>query len=43
MRDGKPLPRTIDEYIARFPPDIQDILQKVRNTIAKAAPKPKKR
>ena len=29
---------TIDEYIATFPVDIQAILQKVRETIRKAAP-----
>jgi len=38
MRAGKPVPRTIDEYVATFPPDIQAILQKVRTTIGKAAP-----
>ena len=32
-------PATIDEYIALFPDDIQAILQKVRATIQKAAPK----
>ena len=31
-------PTTIDEYIAAFPADIQDILQKVRETIKTAAP-----
>jgi uncharacterized protein YdhG (YjbR/CyaY superfamily) len=31
-------PKTIDEYIADFPPDVQDILQKIRATIRKAAP-----
>ena len=29
---------TIDEYIANFPKDIQDILEEVRATIRKAAP-----
>lgn len=29
---------TIDEYIATFPADVQAILQKVRETIHKAAP-----
>jgi uncharacterized protein YdhG (YjbR/CyaY superfamily) len=29
---------TIDEYIAGFPPDVQEILQKIRATIRKAAP-----
>ena len=30
---------TIDEYIATFPADVQAILQKVRATIRKSAPK----
>jgi uncharacterized protein YdhG (YjbR/CyaY superfamily) len=29
---------SIDEYIATFPQDIQDILEKLRSTIRKAAP-----
>lgn len=31
-------PRTIDEYIAGFPPDVQDKLRKLRATIREAAP-----
>jgi uncharacterized protein YdhG (YjbR/CyaY superfamily) len=31
-------PQTIDEYIAAFPPNVQDILQKIRTIIAQAAP-----
>lgn len=31
-------PKTIDAYIAAFPPDIQAILQKIRATIRAAAP-----
>ncbi len=31
-------PKTIDEYIAGFPQDVQETLQKVRMTIRKAAP-----
>lgn len=31
-------PATIDEYIAGFPADIQELLEKVRATIHKAAP-----
>jgi uncharacterized protein YdhG (YjbR/CyaY superfamily) len=31
-------PRNIDEYIARFPTDVREALQKVRLTIRKAAP-----
>lgn len=34
----QPAPKTIDEYIAGFPPDVQEILEKVRMTIRKAAP-----
>lgn len=32
-------PKDIDEYIAGFSPDVQKILQKIRSTIRKAAPK----
>lgn len=31
-------PKTIDEYISAFPPDIQAILEKIRQTIRQAAP-----
>jgi uncharacterized protein YdhG (YjbR/CyaY superfamily) len=31
-------PRDIDEYIAGFPRDVQQILRKIRQTIRKAAP-----
>ncbi len=31
-------PQTIDEYIAGFPPDVQETLQEIRRTIRKAAP-----
>ena len=31
-------PKTIDEYIAGFPEEVQDLLNKVRTTIQKAAP-----
>ncbi len=37
MTDKKPF-TTIDEYISSFPADIQVILEKVRQTIHKAAP-----
>jgi uncharacterized protein YdhG (YjbR/CyaY superfamily) len=30
--------RNIDDYIAGFPPDVQAILQKIRQTIREAAP-----
>ncbi len=38
MKTAERAPRTIDEYIAGFPPDVQAILQKIRATIRKAAP-----
>jgi len=31
-------PRTIDEYISAFPPDVQSILRKIRLTVRAAAP-----
>ncbi len=34
-------PQTIDDYIAGFPTDIQDILQDIRATIQKTAPEAK--
>jgi len=34
----KPPPKSIDEYIERFPENIQVILQKIRLTIKRAAP-----
>src|SRR5687767_6531634 len=39
-KDKKMAPKfqTIDEYIASFPKDVQDILEKVRETIKEAAP-----
>lgn len=38
MMAEKTEPKTIDEYIAAFPDDVQEILQRVRATIRKAAP-----
>ena len=38
MKTDRPHARNIDEYIAGLPPDVQDILQKVRLTIQRAAP-----
>ncbi len=38
MRTDSPHAGSIDEYIAGFPPDVQQILQKVRTTIKEAAP-----
>jgi uncharacterized protein YdhG (YjbR/CyaY superfamily) len=34
----KGIVKTIDEYIAAFPKDVQEILEKIRATIRKAAP-----
>jgi uncharacterized protein YdhG (YjbR/CyaY superfamily) len=38
MRTNQRAPKSIDEYIARFPNDVQEILGKLRMTIRKAAP-----
>ncbi len=38
MKTSHTAPRTIDEYIAGFPRDVQALLKKVRATIRKAAP-----
>ncbi|MEK6323867.1 MAG: DUF1801 domain-containing protein [Acidobacteriota bacterium] len=38
MRTNRPAPKDIDEYIAGFPSDVQEILEKIRMTIRKAAP-----
>jgi uncharacterized protein YdhG (YjbR/CyaY superfamily) len=38
MRTDQTAPTNIDEYIAGFPPDVQEILEKIRVTIRKAAP-----
>lgn len=38
MKTNKTIPKDIDEYIASFPKDIQEILEKLRTTIRKAAP-----
>ncbi|MEX6688539.1 DUF1801 domain-containing protein [Danxiaibacter flavus] len=37
--DKKSPAATVDEYIAGFPQDVQEVLQSVRTTIQKAAPK----
>jgi uncharacterized protein YdhG (YjbR/CyaY superfamily) len=39
MKAKQKKPTTIDEYIADFPPDVQPLLEKVRASIRKAAPK----
>lgn len=38
MKNEQTVARDIDEYIAGFPKDVQEILQKIRRTIRKAAP-----
>lgn len=39
MGPGPATPTTIDTYIAGFPEDVQAILQKIRVTVQKAAPR----
>ena len=38
MRTKQTAPQNIDEYIAGFPMDVQEILEKIRRTIREAAP-----
>ena len=38
MQTRPTAPRTIDEYIAGFPPEIQALLEKIRATVRRAAP-----
>ncbi len=38
MRANQTAPKNIDAYVAGFPNDVQEILQKIRRTIRKAAP-----
>jgi uncharacterized protein YdhG (YjbR/CyaY superfamily) len=38
MTTGKIVPKNIDEYIAGFPKDVQEVLEKIRMTIREAAP-----
>lgn len=38
MKTDRPHAASIDEYIAGFPPDVQQILQRIRSTIRRAAP-----
>lgn len=39
MKSGQTAPKTITEYIAGFPPEVQEKLETIRATIRKAAPK----
>lgn len=38
MRADQAAPKDIDEYVAGFPKDVREILEKIRMTIRKAAP-----
>ena len=38
MKTVQAAPITIDDYIAGFPPEVQEILEQVRSTIRQAAP-----
>ena len=38
MKADQTVPKTIDEYIAGFPKDVQEILEQIRMTIREAAP-----
>jgi uncharacterized protein YdhG (YjbR/CyaY superfamily) len=38
MKESPTVPGTIDEYIAGFPKDVQDILESIRRTISEAIP-----
>ena len=38
MTTSQTAPKNIDEYIARFPDDVRQTLEKIRMTIRKAAP-----
>ena len=39
MEHGQGKPKNYDEYAARFPKDVQQLLQQIRLTIRKAAPR----
>lgn len=43
METDKSTPKDIDQYIARFPAEVQEILEKVRLTIREAAPDAKEK
>jgi uncharacterized protein YdhG (YjbR/CyaY superfamily) len=38
MEDNKAVPNSIDEYISNFPPEIQEILNTIRQVIKESAP-----
>ena len=43
MESDLAVPSTIDEYIANFPKDIQEILEKIRSVVRTAAPDSKEK
>ena len=43
MQEKKEQPTTVDEYIAQFPEDVQQILSKVRTVIKASAPAAKEK
>ena len=43
MGTDKSTPKDIDEYIAGFPQDVQEILEKIRATVREAAPEAKEK
>lgn len=43
MKTGEQAPTTIDDYIATYPPKVAAILQRIRETIQKAAPEAEER
>jgi uncharacterized protein YdhG (YjbR/CyaY superfamily) len=38
MKSDETAPKTVDEYIAAFPNEVQDLLEKIRATIRQTAP-----
>jgi uncharacterized protein YdhG (YjbR/CyaY superfamily) len=38
MATGRDTPKSIDEYIAGFAPEVRAVLEEIRSTVAKAAP-----
>ncbi len=43
MENNKPVPATVDEYIAGFPEDVRQVLNKMRSTIKENAPQAEER
>jgi uncharacterized protein YdhG (YjbR/CyaY superfamily) len=41
MKPDRAVARDVDEYIAGFPPEVQDLLAQIRSTIREAAPEAK--